>query len=79
MVGEDGNDLMEDSEHGLWDDLKYQWGCVGRRRGKVGGRDGEQEGGMDRRDGGRGRDGRERLGYGFKNNTMVMCLAHTIF
>ena len=31
---------MEDSEHGLWDDLKYQWGCVGRRRGKVGGRDG---------------------------------------
>jgi len=81
VVGEDCNDPMEDSEHGLWD-LKYQWGCVGRRRGKVGGMGGmggiergregwiggrEREGGMGGRDWGIGVQ---------KYNANVSCTHH---
>ena len=86
MVGEDGNDPMEDSEHGLWDDLKYQWGCVGRRRRKVGGMGGRggmggmdrreggmdrREGRMDRREGGRGREEGWEGEMGFKKQYNV--------
>jgi len=58
VVGEDGNDPVEDSERGLWDDLQYLWACVGRRRGMEGGREGGRR---------RGREGgRESVGIGFQ-------------
>jgi len=62
VVGEDGNDPMEDSEHGLWDDLQYLWGVWGGEEGRwEGGRDGGREGGRRERE-----RGRERPGIGFQ-------------